>query len=554
MSGHRCLNGDCSTGLISSSGPAAAADGFVRMGANPLGVDRGTRLSGHGGGATPRGGPPPAPLELEFRGRTAELARLRMGLRSLAAGVPARALVLGEQGIGKSRLIAEALSPDAVAGLVLRTGRAVELHADRPFGALIDALDLRTNAAHSEAAAVARLMAGALRRSGDAEQREDVVSRIVALVARLTDTAPIALVLEDVQWADRFTVMTLARLSIECDSRPLGLFLTRRVLPLSAPVTELLENPLISFDLIDLDALDPEVIALLAHEFLGAAPGPRLQQQIDACGGNPALLLALLNGWRRAGVLHPHGDTIETGTAVAPPEMRPAVLARIERLTPRCQDLLTVAAVFERPFGVATLAAIARSSVIDVLSDLREGLAARLLIEVAGLLNFQQQLVREILYEATPATVRAELHRQIAEALRAAHGSPEVVGYHQLRAAELSRDGGAAYWPADASERTALRWELLTPTEREVALLVSRGLRNKQAGARLQISARTVETHLAHVFAKLGINSRVELASAVGRAGIGRPDANGLIARDATPSADLTGRPQVEQRHNSLPM
>ena len=60
--------------------------------------------------------------------------------------------------------------------------------------------------------------------------------------------------------------------------------------------------------------------------------------------------------------------------------------------------------------------------------------------------------------------------------------------------------------------RLSLRWELLTPTEREVALLVSRALSNKQAGARLQISARTVETHLAHVLAKLGINSRVELA------------------------------------------
>ena len=490
---------------------------------------------------------------MEFRGRTAELTRLNTGLRSLAAGVPTRVLVLGEQGIGKSRLIAEALSPDAVAGLVLHTGRAVELHADRPFGALIDALDLRTDAPHSEAAAVARLMAGALRRSGDAEQREDVVSRIVALVTRLTDTAPIALVLEDVQWADRFTVMTLARLSIECACRPLGLFLTRRVLPVSAPVTDLLENPLTSFELIDLESLDPEVIALVAHDFLGAAPGPRLQQQIDGCGGNPSLLLALLNGWRRACVLRLDGDTIETDGLVAPPEMRPAVLARIERLTPRCQDLLTVAAVFERPFGVATLAAIARSSVIDVLADLREGLAARLLIEVAGLLSFQHQLVREILYEATPATVRAELHRQIADALRAAHGSPEVVGYHQLRAAELSSDGSARYWPAEAAERASLRWELLTPTEREVALLVARGLRNKQAGARLQISARTVETHLAHVFAKLGINSRVELASAVGRAGIGGPDGEELVGHNATPGTDLTGRSQSERQHRALP-
>lgn len=523
------------------------------MEANPVEMDRGMRLPGPGERAARRAGPLPAALEIEFRGRAAELARLRSELRSLSRGVPTRVLVLGEQGIGKSRLVAEALAPDAVSGLILHTGRAAELHADRPFGALIDALDLHTDAAHSEAASIARLMAVALRRTGDAERREDVVSRIVELVTRLTATAPIALVLEDVQWADRFTVMTLSRLSIECAERPLGLILTRRVLPISAPVTELLENPLTSFGVIDLEPLDPEVIALMAHDFLGAAPGPRLQHQIDACGGNPTLLLALLNGWRRAGALHPDDETIETDSAVAPPEMRPAVLARIERLSPRCQDLLTVAAVFERPFGVATLAAIARSSVVDVLADLREGLAARLLIEVAGLLSFQHPLVREILYEATPATVRAELHRQIAEALRAARGSPDVVAYHQLRAAELRRDGGAEYWPADPSERTSLRWELLTPTEREVALLVARGLRNKQAGARMQISARTVETHLAHVFAKLGINSRVELASAVGRAGIAASNGAELTARNGTLGADLTGHPQAGHQERVLP-
>ena len=522
------------------------------MGANPLGVDRARSLTSQRGKAEPRAVMPLPQLELEFRGRAAELAQLRGGLRALAGGVPIRVLVLGDQGIGKSRLIAEALTPAAIEGLVLHTGRAVELHADRPFGALVDALDLHPDAAHSDAAAVARLMAGGLRRSGDAEQREDVVSRIVELVTRLTEHAPIALVLEDMQWADRFTVMTLARLSIECTTRPLGLFLTRRVLPFSAPVTELLENPQTCFDQIDLEALDPEVISLLAHDFLGAAPGPRLQQQIDACGGNPTLLLALLNGWRRAGVLHADGDTIETESVVPPQEMRPSVLARVQRVTPRCQDLLTVAAVFERPFGVATLAAIVRSSVIDVLADLREGLAARLLIEVAGLLSFQHQLVREILYEATPATVRAELHRQIAEALRTARGSPDLVGYHQLRAAELNHGAEAAYWPADASERTALRWELLTRAEREVALLVSRGLSNKQAGARLQVSARTVETHLAHVFAKLGINSRVELAAAVARAGISWPNGAEPHARDATTAAELTGRPVGEQRPKAL--
>lgn len=482
-----------------------------------MGIDRDWR-------AAPRGrsssrGLRPAPIELEFRGRTEQLGRMQAALRAVARGHPVRQLIIGEQGIGKSRLVAEALSGNVREGLVLHTARAVELHSDRPFGALIEALDLRGDAGHAANAAIAALIKSAMRRTGDAEQREEVVGRIVESVKRVTDTAPMALVLEDVQWADRFTVLTLTRLGRECADRPLGVFLTRRVLPFDAPIDELLDDGGPALECIDLEALDTEVIALLAHDFLGAAPGPRLQRQIDDAGGNPALLLAMLNGWQRAGELHGDSNVIDTTMGEPPQEMRPAVLARIARLTDRCQDLLTVASVFERPFAVAILAAIARRSLVDVLADLREGIAARLLLEVAGLLNFRHEVVRQIIYEATPVPVRAALHREISDALSADRGSRELIGHHQLRAAELSGGPTAAMWPVDSTQRAQLRWELLTKAEREVALLVARGLSNKQAGARLQISARTVETHLAHVFAKLGINSRVELAAAVGRAG-----------------------------------
>ncbi len=56
-------------------------------------------------------------------------------------------------------------------------------------------------------------------------------------------------------------------------------------------------------------------------------------------------------------------------------------------------------------------------------------------------------------------------------------------------------------------------WEALSPKEREVAALVAQGLSNPQIGERLYISRRTVETHLAHTFRKLGITNRIELAS-----------------------------------------
>jgi len=65
--------------------------------------------------------------------------------------------------------------------------------------------------------------------------------------------------------------------------------------------------------------------------------------------------------------------------------------------------------------------------------------------------------------------------------------------------------------------RPSFGWDSLTPTEERVIALVAEGLTNPQVGERINISRRTVQTHLAHVFAKLGVFSRTELTAAVVR-------------------------------------
>lgn len=466
---------------------------------------------------------------------------MQQALASLAGGRPARVVVIGEEGIGKSRLIAEALSSPDLRHLAVHTGRAAELEADRPFGVLSDALDLRPRSDDPEAATLGSLLMGS-RLHDREEQRHEVMVRIADLVTRRAEVVPTALILEDMQWADRFSVLTLLQLARACGDRPLGIFLSRRLLPLHAPVNDVVDDGRNLFDRVDLDAIDSEVFALMVHDLLGAAPGPRLQSLIDSTGGNPRLLRGLISGLQQDRALRVAGEVVETETTVPPLTLRPAVMARVARLSERCQDVLTVAAVFEQPFGVATLAAVATRSVIDVLADLREALAARILLEVAGVLSFRHELVRTILYEETPVAIRADLHRQIGEVLRASAGSPATVGHHLLRAAELSRSPADGDRP-DERPRGSLRWELLTPAERDVAVLVASGLSNKQVGARLHVSARTVETHLAHMFAKLGISSRVELAAAVARA---RDD---TTARGATISPPLPAMPESNGVH-----
>ncbi len=85
--------------------------------------------------------------------------------------------------------------------------------------------------------------------------------------------------------------------------------------------------------------------------------------------------------------------------------------------------------------------------------------------------------------------------------------------------AALSTEEAIAYARRGRGERKRppTGWDSLTPTEHDVVRLVSEGLGNKDIGDRLFISPRTVQTHLTHVYAKLGVTSRMQLAQEAAR-------------------------------------
>ena len=87
--------------------------------------------------------------------------------------------------------------------------------------------------------------------------------------------------------------------------------------------------------------------------------------------------------------------------------------------------------------------------------------------------------------------------------------------------AALEIDEAVAYAARGRGERgrPSSGWASLTPAELDVVRLVAEGLTNPQVGERLFISRRTVQTHLAHIFAKLGISTRHELTKLAGQRG-----------------------------------
>ena len=141
-------------------------------------------------------------------------------------------------------------------------------------------------------------------------------------------------------------------------------------------------------------------------------------------------------------------------------------------------------------------------------------------------------------------------HREAARLFGAAHGHPAAHGRgpvqglgRRLRSlggggcvmpwaskdfesawaegAALSTEEAIAYAQRGRGERKrpASGWASLTPTERDVVRLVSEGLANNDIATRLFVSPRTVQTHLTHVYTKLGLTSRVQLAQEAARHG-----------------------------------
>ena len=129
--------------------------------------------------------------------------------------------------------------------------------------------------------------------------------------------------------------------------------------------------------------------------------------------------------------------------------------------------------------------------------------AARL-FGAADALRHRMGIVRFKVYDA-------DYHASVA-AVRAVLGDSDFESAWAEGSA-LSTDEAITYAQRGRGERKrpSTGWASLTPAERDVVRLVSEGLGNKDIGTRLFISPRTVQTHLTHVYTKLGVTSRVQL-------------------------------------------
>jgi DNA-binding CsgD family transcriptional regulator/tetratricopeptide (TPR) repeat protein len=423
-----------------------------------------------------------------FIGRTQELAQLRELLARAGGGEPLVALVGGEAGVGKTRLV-ERLA--TIAGeqevRVLRGGCVPLGEEGLPFAPVIQALrGLAGDLDEAELEAVAgparaelgRLLpdlawgGGATAGAAGASQAGQgrLFELLLGVVQRLAATAPLLLVLEDLHWADRSTRDLLAYLAAALRSGRVLLVGTfrsdelDRLHPLRGLLGELARNRRVQR--LELPRFSRAEAAEQLAGLLDADPPTRLVDDIyTRSEGNPFFAEELLLAGEGA------------DPRALPSSLQEVLLARVVRLGHRTQQLLRVTATAGPGVTQPLLAAVTTMDEAALLDGLREAVDQQLLVPDGDGYVFRHALMAEAVYGELLAGERVRLHTALAAAMEAGLEVGEApasraarLAYHWSAAGDQPRALAASIQAAAAAEGVCAFAEAQLQLERALRL------------------------------------------------------------------------------------
>jgi DNA-binding SARP family transcriptional activator len=386
------------------------------------------------------------PTPAAFVGRDREMAALRLLWSEVRDGRGARlALVGGEPGIGKSRLVREL-------ALEAREDGAIVLHgtADEdllvPLQHFVEALghylavaapgELRR---HVEVrAADLEPIAPSLSRPHEAHPRQEsrryrLFASVAALLDELAAEAPVLLVLDDLHWADQSTA---ALLRYVLESRPgMRLLVVATQRPAEAAQAGALAEALQRLaqqqvvERIVVEGLPDAAVAQLSHSLTGQALSGELVRAIrEEAGGNAFFVQELVRHFSDA---DRGGGVLSLVRADVPEGIRAVVDLRLAPLGDACVRLLTLAAVIGTEFELAPLEQVSDLQGEDLAAALDEALSAGLVLETTESdherFAFSHALVRRTLLARLTHARRRRIHARVAEALKASRGDAALL-------------------------------------------------------------------------------------------------------------------------------
>lgn len=394
-----------------------------------------------------RTSPPVASALPPLVGRGAERTRLRSLVDAVRQGTTAWAVVTGEAGIGKTRLVGDLRATAQEAGVHVVAGHCLEGHLTPAFWPWAQALGQLEPLVEGAGAVLDQPDAVA----GDPSARLLAQFRHVAQV--LTDAAtrqPVLVVVEDVHWADPESLQLTRFLSVELTQTGIGIVLTSRPEEggdeLRDVLADLTRRP--GFVRVELSGLDEDGTAELVTSITGSETDRRTAAALaERTGGNPLFVGELVR--LGAGALLP---------GRLPDTVRDVLGRRLARVDDATRDLLALAAMHGESFRLGLLLATCGLDEGAVLDHLDAAMAAGLVApdEDPSRLRFVHALVREAALQGLPDLRRRRLHLRIGTAVRdlAPSGTSwEAEAAHHLLAAAPLGDPRAAL---DAARAAAL--------------------------------------------------------------------------------------------------
>ena len=416
-----------------------------------------------------------------FVGRERELAELVGGLEDAFAGRGRLFLLAGEPGIGKSRLADELIARAERRGARVLVGRAWEVAGAPAYWPWVQSLRAYVRDAPAEvlrpqlgagAADLAEILPELRRRFPDLPEPPSQVSEgarfrlfeaVGSLLLGATRERPVVLVLDDLHAADepsllllRFVAREIAasRLLVVCAYRDVDPALGD---PLSSALAELVREAHTVH--IQLDRLTERDVADYVELSTGVEPAGWVVSAIHGeTDGNPLFVAEVVRLLAREG-----GMAAPDARLRIPAGVRAVIGRRVARLSRRCQDLLVLASVLGREFGIDALAQLSGLTPDELLDALDEAIPERILGEVPaspGRLRFGHALIRDTLYEELTPARRMRLHRDAAAALAtvyAAELDPHLaeLAQHHFAAVLAGGAGEAIDFAQRAGERAS---------------------------------------------------------------------------------------------------
>jgi DNA-binding CsgD family transcriptional regulator len=382
-----------------------------------------------------------------FVGRANELALLAGLVAGVSAGVGGVALIQGEHGIGKSAVLRAGLAGAEAAGCRVLWGAADELGQGFPLQLMTEIVAEAVEPEHANGQEIV---------SSGVFAGNPVLGAVEGLLAdidRLCAVSPVLLVAEDLQWADEASVLVWSRLCRAVGQLPLLLVGSWRSGTGREELGRLRRGVAArGGSVVELGPLPDSAVTELVQGLAGGRPGPRLAALVGQAGGNPLYARELVEGLLRDGQV-----TVAAGVAElavepvhtrVPLSLMAAIGERLDGLTDDVVAALRWAAVLGSEFSVSELEVLSGRSTGDLMSVIDVALGAGVLAEAGSLLRFRHALIRQVLYEAMPAGLRAALHLRAARALADAGGTAGQVAA-QLAAAQHTPGTEVPPWVAE---------------------------------------------------------------------------------------------------------